>query len=125
LLVTIATDGGFFTELVSVTCEVTRGIGFTGEKSLFDLADGGIYTPKNAVLKTLAISGSITQNKVDTTDTTNEEDVLIRIKYGDSFKIHLASCNSTSRWNMAAIHQRVTDYKLQPSIIPEDSYIKF
>lgn len=110
-----------FSNLVSVTCEVTRNIKWAGTKSIFDI--GNIYTQKNAVLDSMAISGSITQNKVDDTDTNNPEDFQVLIQYGDSFEIKLASCNSTSRWDMAAIHKRVTDYKLQPTA--GNSYIKF
>ena len=110
-----------FTNLVSVTCELTRDITWAGKKSIFDI--GSIYTQKNAVFNSMAISGSITQNKVDDTDTNNAEDFPVLIKYGDSFEINLASCNSTSRWDMGAIHKKVTDYKLQPT--SGSSYIKF
>jgi hypothetical protein len=110
-----------FENLVSVTCEITRNITWAGKKSIFDI--GSIYTPKNAVLDSMAISGSITQNKIDDTDTDNAEDFPVQIQYGSSFEINLASCNSTSRWDMGAIHKRVTDYKLQPTA--GNSYIKF
>ena len=110
-----------FPNLVSVTCEVTKEISWAGGKSIFDI--GSIYTQKNAVFKSMAISGSVTQNKVDNVNTTTEEDVPVLIKYGSTFEINLASCSSTSRWDMGAIHKRVTDYKLQPTAV--NSYIKF
>jgi hypothetical protein len=110
-----------FAGLNSVTCEITREVSWAGKKSLFDI--GNIYTPKNAVLSSMSISGSITQYKVGDTNTTNLENFPVSIQYGNSFEIKLDSCNSTSRWNMESIHQRVTDYKLQPTA--GNSYIKF
>jgi len=110
-----------FPRLESVSCEVTRSITWAGKKSLFDI--GSIYTAKNAILESMAISGSITQNKVDDSDTSTSEFTPVRITYGDSFEINLAACNTTSRWDMASIHKKITEYKVQPYAV--NSFIKF
>lgn len=111
-----------FSNIAAVTCELTRNIGWLAQKSIFDI--GSIHRTKNAVIKSMSISGSITQNKINDINTSNSESVPILIQYGDSFEINLATCNSANRWDMSAIHKIVTDYKLQPSS-GNQSYIKF
>ena len=110
-----------YSNLASISCEITKNISWLAQKSIFDI--GSIYTSKNAVFNSMAISGSITQNKVDDTNTYNTVNTPILIQYGNTFEINLASCNSTNRWDMGDIHQIVTDYKLQPAA--GNSYIKF
>ena len=110
---------GGFPRIAGVTCEVTRSIEWLSQKSIFDI--GSIYKVKTPVLTSMAISGTITQNKTDSTNTNAIGPVVIEL--GDSFKINLPSCNLVDRWDMGTIHKRITDYKLLPASV--NSFIKF
>jgi|TARA_R110000764_G_scaffold109780_1_gene196065 hypothetical protein len=111
-----------FSNIAEVTCEITRTINWLGQKSVHDTLSGNIYKQKNPVLASMAISGSITQNKVDNTNVYNNS-TPVQIKYGSTFEINLTACNTTDRWDMSSIHQKTTDYKLLPTAV--SSYIKF
>jgi|TARA_B110000908_G_scaffold169268_1_gene226040 hypothetical protein len=108
-----------FSNIAGVTCEITRTINWLAQKSIHDIST--IYKQKNPVLNSMAISGSITQNKVDNANVYNNS-APIQIKYGSTFEINLTACNTTDRWEMSSIHQKTTDYKLLPTAV--SSYIK-
>lgn len=106
--------------IISASCELTRDVRWLKQKTVHDF--GTIYRVTTPILDKLSISGSITQNKSD-----NSNDYIaskiIDLQYGDTFRIYLTACNTTDRWNMGTIHQKVTDYKMLPTA--SLSYIKF
>ncbi len=110
-----------FSDVVTVTCELTRDIRWLSQKSIHDI--GSIYLPRNPVLGTLSMSGSITRNKKDNNNSYSNSGVPITIEYGDTFKINLDQCNTTDRWDLGEVHKNVTDYKLMPTA--SNTYITF
>lgn len=108
-----------FTDIVGVSCELTRSIRWVSQKSIHDI--GSIYKPKTPMLESLAISGTITKNKKDNVASYSNSGVPVIIDYGDTFSIHLDACNTTDRWEMGATHKSITDYKLMPTAT--DTYI--
>lgn len=111
---------GGFTNVSSVSCELTRDVQWIKQKTVHDI--GSIYNVENAYLKSLALSGTITTFK---TDTTKEQvpSTDITINYGDSFAIYMPSCVTTDRWDLGTVHTKATDYKLLPNAV--GTYIKF
>ncbi len=128
-LVTQVGNRGFYNASVSVdnypllnaiTCEVSRDISWTKQQTTHDI--GSIFVNNLPILKSLSISGTITQYKTDDSNSYNPSN-SITITYGDTFTIHLDDCNTTDRWAMQNIHMKQIDYKLLPS--NANSYIKF
>ena len=106
--------------LNAITCEITRSIDWAKKQSTHDI--GTIFINSTPIVTGLSVSGAITQYK---TDDSNDyvPDSTITINYGDTFTIHLDSCNTTDRWAMQGIHMKQIDYKLLPSTT--NSYIRF
>lgn len=109
-----------FSNISGVSCEITRNIQWLNQKAVHDI--DSIYKVSNPVVTSLAISGTITRNKIDDTND-YVPNTAINISYGPTFKIILDDCNTTDRWDLSDIHSLMTDYKLLPTAA--SSYIKF
>jgi hypothetical protein len=111
-----------FNNVLGVTMELTRGISWLSQKSLFDI--GSIYKVQVPAIDTFTISGSITQIKLNNNkNTLYDQDKLVDIHYGPSFNAKLSSCSTTERLDLGDYHRIATDYVLLPSSV--NSTLKF
>jgi len=109
-----------YSNIVGVTAELTRGISWLSQKSVFSI--GSMYTVSTPMIDTLAVSGSITQIKLNNNKNYNPE-ALIDIQYGPSFNLRLDKCSVTERWDLGTYHRVIADYTILPSAI--NSFLTF
>jgi len=110
-----------FNNVLGVTVELTRGIKWGTQKSVFDI--GSIFKVSRPLIDTMTISDTITQLKLNNNNTTFSQDASIEIAYGPSFNIKLGNCSTTERFDLGDYHRIATDYVLLPSSV--NSTLKF
>lgn len=119
----VATIGGVEVSNVSgASFDVTRTLIWLNQNTVQQGLSNTLYQKSTPMLLDAAISGQITKNKTDDSNSTVSDTDLV-IVYNNTFTISLDSCNLTDRWEVSAIYKKVTDYKLLPS--STNPFIKF
>lgn len=97
-----------------VTCEITKDITWTNTKTIHTILSG-IYLSDKATCQDLAVGGSITNYKRDSSlGQTLGSSIVIR--YEDLFELSFDKCKTLDRWDLSgSVHKKITDYKLLPS----------
>lgn len=110
-----------YNNLLGLSVELTREVTWLNQKSVFDLDT--MYKVTNPIITSMAISGAITQTKLNNNNNLYTPSSNVQISYGNTFKLHLNGCSLTERFDLGNFHRVVTDYALLPT--SDNSYIQF
>lgn len=110
-----------YSYLAGFTLELTKSVSWINNKSVADAISSSIYTNKNAILDDIALGGSITNYKRDSS-LTNVQDTSLEFKYGNLMTLYLSNVRTFDRWETSEVDKKITDYKVLPH---SSAYIQF
>lgn len=103
-----------YSNVAGATCEISKTISWLNDKTIHAIMAGFYYSNK-AVCDELAIGGSLTFYKRDSTLSYAKE-ATVEIRYSDIFRLSFDKCKLLDRWDLGSdVHKKITDYKLQPT----------
>lgn len=115
----ITIDG--YSSVGGVTCEITKDIAWINDKTIHSILSG-IHLNSKAVCQDLAVGGSITNYKRDSS-LGQSLNTSVVITYAGLFKLSFDKCKTLDRWDMGDVHRKVTDYKLLPNSV--NAFLQF